>query len=140
MIVVDTGPIVAAVISDDRNHQRCIDEFTRLRRARRPLLVPSFVSGEACYMLGKIAGAKAEASLIRLFESGWFQLVDLAEADLARMAVLVERYSDLPLGSADASVVAVTERMRLTEVLTLDVRDFSVVRPVHIPAFTLLPA
>lgn len=61
MIVVDTGPIVAAVIADDKNHQRCIDEFARLRRERRPLLVPSFVAGEACYMLGKIASAKAEA-------------------------------------------------------------------------------
>lgn len=42
-------------------------------------------------MLGKVIGAKAEASLIRLFESGWFQLVDLTEAHLARMAVLIEQ-------------------------------------------------
>jgi len=35
--------------------------------------------------------------------------------------------------------VAVAERMRVTEVMTIDVRDFSVVHPVHVPAFTLLP-
>ena len=139
MIVVDTGPIVAATFEDDDDHERCVKEFASLRRTARPLLVPSFVAGEVCYMLGKLGGPKAEAAFIRLLEAGWFRLVDLVEADLARIAVLVERYHDLPLGAADASVVAVAERMRLTEVMTLDVRDFSVVRPVHVPAFTLLP-
>jgi predicted nucleic acid-binding protein len=139
MIVVDTGPIVAAVIADDKNHQRCTEEFTRLRRAHRPLLVPSFVAGEACYMLGKIVGAKAEASLIRLFESGWFQLVDLTEADLARIAVLVERYDDLPLGISRCVSCRSGGANASRRVMTLDHRDFSVVRPVHVPAFTLLP-
>jgi len=39
----------------------------------------------------------------------------------------------------DASVVAVAERLKVTEVFTLDVRHFAAVRPVHVPAFTLLP-
>jgi uncharacterized protein len=68
-----------------------------------------------------------------------FHLVDLTDDDLDRMAGLVERYSDLPLGSADASVVAVAERLRINEVFTLDTRDFSVIRPVHVAAFTLIP-
>ncbi|MDR8407719.1 PIN domain-containing protein [Nonomuraea sp. 3-1Str] len=139
MIVVDTGPIVAATFRDDKNHERCVHEFTRLRSADRPLLVPSFVAGESCYMIGKLGGARAEAAFLRLLESGWFRLVDLTESDLSRIAVLVERYNDLPLGSADASVVAVAERMRVTDVMTIDVRDFSVVRPIHVPALTLLP-
>ncbi|MEO3799547.1 PIN domain-containing protein [Nonomuraea sp. B1E8] len=139
MIVVDTGPIVAATFRDDKNHERCVQEFMRLRNAGHPLLVPSFVAGESCYMIGKLGGAKAEAAFLRLLESGWFRLVDLAESDLSRIAVLVERYHDLPLGAADASVVAVAERMRVTEVMTIDVRDFSVVRPAHVPALTLLP-
>ncbi|GII85333.1 pilus biogenesis protein [Sphaerisporangium siamense] len=140
MIVVDTGPIVAATFQDDKNHQRCVQAFMRLRVAKRPLLVPSFVAGESCYMLGKLGGSKAEAAFLRLLESGWFRIVDLTESDLARIAVLVERYHDLPLGAADASVVAVAERMRVTEVATVDVRHFSVVRPVHTHAFTLIPA
>ncbi|MGW4640423.1 type II toxin-antitoxin system VapC family toxin [Sphaerisporangium sp. NPDC004334] len=139
MIVVDTGPIVAATFKDDKNHERCVKEFMRLRNAKWPLLVPSFVAGESCYMLGKLGGSKAEAAFLRLLESGWFRIVDLSESDLSRIAVLVERYRDLPLGAADASVVAVAERMRITEVATIDVRHFSVVRPVHTPAFTLLP-
>jgi hypothetical protein len=44
VIVVDTGPIVAATFRDDKNHERCVKEFTRLHNADRPLLVPSFIA------------------------------------------------------------------------------------------------
>ncbi|GAA5767182.1 hypothetical protein Aros01_03684 [Streptosporangium roseum] len=55
------------------------------------------------------------------------------------MSELVEVYADLPLGVVDASVIAVAERLGLTEVATLDRRHFTVVRPRHVDAFTLLP-
>jgi len=46
---------------------------------------------------------------------------------------------DLPLGAADASVVALAERFGVTRVATVDRRDFTVVRPRHVPAFELVP-
>ena len=55
------------------------------------------------------------------------------------MAEMVERYADLPLGAADASVIAVAERLGAREIATLDRRDFTVVRPSHVNALTLLP-
>ncbi|MHB2022060.1 MAG: hypothetical protein ACYCO3_01820 [Mycobacteriales bacterium] len=39
----------------------------------------------------------------------------------------------------EASIVAVAERLNLTELATLNRRDFTVVRPRHVDAFTLLP-
>lgn len=47
--------------------------------------------------------------------------------------------TDLPLGTADALVVAVAERFRAANIATLDRRHFSVAQPAHTPAFTLLP-
>lgn len=132
MIVVDTGSIVAAAIRNDRKHDVCVEVFNQFRRERRELLVPAFVAGEVSYMLGKIGGAKVEAGFLRSLTSGVFHLVELTDDDLDRIVDLVERYSDLPLGSADASVVAVAERLRITE-------DFSVVRPAHVAALTLVP-
>jgi predicted nucleic acid-binding protein len=52
---------------------------------------------------------------------------------------LVESYRDFPLGGADASVVALAERLGVAQVATLDRRHFTVVRPRHLVAFTLLP-
>ena len=55
------------------------------------------------------------------------------------MAELPAQYADLPLGAVDASVVAVAERLGVITLLTIDCRHFSVVRPRHADAFSLLP-
>jgi predicted nucleic acid-binding protein len=70
---------------------------------------------------------------------GAFSAVELTASDYARMAELVVTYGDLPLGTTDASVVAIAERLKLSEVATLDRRHFTVVRPAHVDALTLLP-
>jgi predicted nucleic acid-binding protein len=57
-------------------------------------------------------------------ETGGY-LLDCGEHDLPRIRELVLRYADLPLGFADASVVACAERNG-GRLLTLD-RDFVVV-------------
>jgi len=59
--------------------------------------------------------------------------------DFARMADLVRQYADFPLGTADASVIAVAERLGATHVATIDQRHFRAVRPAHCAAFELLP-
>jgi predicted nucleic acid-binding protein len=56
-----------------------------------------------------------------------------------RIAELVARYHDLPLGTVDASVVAAAERLGVLDIATLDHRHFRVVRPRHTTAFNLLP-
>ena len=81
---------------------------------------------------------RAEARFLRAL-SGELQRVDLADEDWARAVELIERYADLGLGLVDASVVAVAERLGVTDIATLDRRDFAVVRPRHVVAFTLLP-
>jgi predicted nucleic acid-binding protein len=53
---------------------------------------------------------------------------------------LVEQCADLDLGIVDATVIALAEQLREEKLATLDQCHFTVVRPTHIPAFTLLPA
>ena len=43
------------------------------------------------------------------------------------------------LGFVDASVVAVAERLKTTELATTDRRTFTIVRPGHTESFTLVP-
>ena len=90
-------------------------------------------------MLSKYASASAEAAYLLSLASGDFTPVDLTRADYLRMSELVEQYADLPLGTTDAAVIALTERMRTPEVATFDLRHFTVVRPRHVGALTLLP-
>lgn len=55
-------------------------------------------------------------------------------SDLTRMAESVRRYAGFPLGAADASVVAVAERLKTARIVTLDHRHFRAVRPAHCDA------
>jgi len=70
---------------------------------------------------------------------GTFEPADLTAADLRRAAELVIQYADLPLGTTDATVIAIAERPGIDEIATLDRRHFTVVRPRHARALTLLP-
>jgi predicted nucleic acid-binding protein len=56
------------------------------------------------------------------------------------MAELMRKYPKLDLDGADASIVALAERLDLDTVATIDHRDFATIRPAHCPAFLLLPA
>ncbi len=119
MIVVDTGPVVAMVNDRDDHHERCRDF---LETHPGPLLLPATVLTEVCLLLERQRGTQAELAFLADVRAARFRLVDDLEPDLDRIAELVERDADLPLGTVDASVVALTERLELREVATLDHR------------------
>lgn len=137
MIVVDTGPLVAALAATDANHARCTAFFDSYAG---DLIVTPYIVNEVCYLTERDLGSKAEAAFLRSVARGELQQVDPLSTDLDRMAELVETYADFPLGAADASVIALAERLNITDIATLDHRHFRAVRPQHTPAFTLLPA
>jgi predicted nucleic acid-binding protein len=104
-----------------------------------PLLVPALVVTEVVYLLASRLGTSAEVRFLGDLATGDLLVEPVPASDWLRIAALVSRYRDLPLGSVDASVVAAAERNDAIEVATLDRRHFSVVRPEHVEAFTLLP-
>lgn len=139
MILCDTGPLVAAALSNDDHHRACVDLLTGLHLAGRRLLLPAPVTAEVGYLLAREAGAAVESMFLRSVAEGDFEPVDLTRDDYARMAELVAEYADLPLGTTDAAVIALAERLGVNEVATLDRRHFTVVRPRHKAALVLLP-
>ena len=104
-----------------------------------PLVVPELVITEVVYLIGSRLGVAAEVRFLGDFAAGNLIAEPVAAGDWLRVAELVAQYADLPLGSVDASVVAAAERLEAVEIATLDRRHFSVVRPSHVEAFTLLP-
>ncbi len=133
-LIVDTGPLVALLDATDPDHERCAELLAQTSERR---LVPVCVLVEAEYLLRP--HPPALAALLADFDSGAFELLDLPTRWLLRSGELVERYRDLPLGLVDATVIAATEMLGETKVATLDQRHFSVVRPAHTDALTLLP-
>jgi uncharacterized protein len=139
VIVCDTGPLVAAAIKNDVRHRECVDLFTALHLADRRILVPATVVAEAGYLLEREGGPGLEAQFLTSLADGTLWPVELTREDYARAAQLVLAYQSLPLGTTDATVIAVCERLGLGEVASLDRRHFTVVRPRHVNALALLP-
>ena len=120
---------------DDRHHHQCLE---LLETHSGPLLVPMLVITEVAHLIGTRLGATAEVRFLGDLAAGNLIPEPVAAVDWIRIAELVARYADLPLGTVDASVVAAAERRSVTTVATLDRRHFSVVQPVH-GALDLLP-
>jgi uncharacterized protein len=104
-----------------------------------PLLVPQLVITEVSYLIESRLGWTAEVRFLGDLSSGNFATAPVLAGDWIRIAELVARYRELPLGTVDASVVALAERLGLDVIATLDRRHFTVVRPKHVRAFALLP-
>lgn len=136
MIVVDTGPLVSLINTEDADHERCLRWYDQ---SHGKLLIPAPILAEVAYLLEREVGSLAEAQFFReLAADDQFEVVLPSRGDFVRVAELIEKYADLPLGGSDATVIAVAERLGATQVATLDYRHFSVVRPRNTAAFELV--
>ncbi|MBN3456344.1 PIN domain-containing protein [Mycobacterium sp. DSM 3803] len=135
-MVVDAGPLYAYVDADDAHHASSLE---LLQTHPGPLIVPTLVITEVVYLLATRLGAEPEVKFLGDLADGAFTVEPVAAGDWLRIAELVARYRNLPLGTVDASVVATAERLGINEIATVDHRHFTVVRPRHVEAFTLLP-
>jgi predicted nucleic acid-binding protein len=134
LAIVDTGPLVGAAIEDDDRHAASLDV---LSRTDLQLVVPTFVAAEAAYLVGRWLGPSAQAQFVRGL--GSWDISQPSAEEWPRMADLVEKYADFPLGSADASVVTLAERLDTDCVITFDHRHFRAIKPNHRDHLTLLP-
>lgn len=117
--MVDAGPLYAYVDADDRHHAACL---ALLETHPGPLIVPQLVITEVVYLLATRLGAEAEVRFLGDLASASFTSAPVEPGDWLRIAQLVWRYRDLPLGTADASDVALAERLGILTVATLDRR------------------
>jgi predicted nucleic acid-binding protein len=119
-IVVDAGPLIALFDRNDRHHRRAT-EFVRTCRSRLVTNLPALT--EAAFMLR----FSVEAQRDLLMWAHQAVEIDGATTDLPRIAALLEKYRDMPADFADASLVALAERLNLRRVASID-RDFAVYR------------
>lgn len=137
MITLDTSGLLAALDSGQIQHVRA---KSALQSARPPLLLSPFVLAELDYLINKYVGPLAARALLHEVTSGAYQLVNFADDDIAHCLKLIEHYSDLNLGIADASVWHIAHLYGSYDILTFDERHFRVMTGRDGTAFRLLPA
>ena len=136
-VVCDTGAIYALYDADDEHHLAC---RSVVEAERGPLFLPVVLLAEIDYLLTACLGGAAALEFLESIEADAFTLVDLSSEDLSRSRELVAQYHDLPLGIADASVVATAERLQIQRLFTVDQRHFRAIQPRGQGHFIILPA
>jgi predicted nucleic acid-binding protein len=135
-VLLDTSYLLALTNTNDRNHQRVLNIARTLNDA---LMLPTSVLPEICYLVASRMGhTTMRQFLTSILESDTI-LEPVTPVDLRRATELLHTYADSKLDYVDATLVAIAERHTITQILTLDRRDFSIIRPRHCNYFELLP-
>lgn len=136
-LIVDTGPLLAALDAADPDHAACARLLTEVVE---DLVVPGLVLAELDYWCTRRLSTDAWLVFLDDVIAGAYRVEPPTPADLERCRDLQSTYQDLSLGVVDASIVALAERLGEGRIATLDRRHFGVVRPAHVEVFDILPA
>ena len=123
-MIVDTGPLVAWLDAADPHHAPV---SAWLAGYQGQLISTWPVITEACHLMPQ----RMVAGFLRWIGAGGLNLVEVPAASTTSLADRMDKYADLPMDLADASLLWVAETQGLLDVLTLDRRDFGVYRTVR---------
>ncbi|MCY7419527.1 MAG: PIN domain-containing protein [Chloroflexi bacterium] len=137
MILLDTSGSLAALDQSQRLHEAAA---AALLRAQPPLLLSPFVLAEMDYLLASRVGIDSELAFLDEVGRGVYQLEPMSAEDVAQARTIVDRYRDLDVGLADASIMVLAARHAFRDVLTLDERHFRTMRAQDGSAMRILPA
>jgi uncharacterized protein len=125
MIIADTGFWVALANRSDRHHKRCRKALAALEE---PLITTWPVLTETCHLLVARLGVHAALPFVDSAARGAFELFALTPAHLPRVHALMQKYKQLPMDLADASLVILAEDLGTGRILSTDQRDFGAYR------------
>ena len=134
--LLDSSFLFALINQKDVNHAACVD-VARDSMLQKHLLVT--VIPETCYLLHRWLGHAVLRAFIQNLQDPIWQIEQVQSQDWARVDELLNQYADARLDLVDATQVAAAERLNIETILTLDQRDFRLVRPKHVDYFSILP-
>lgn len=121
-VVVDAGPLVAALDQRDAAHRWVTEQ---LKSLTPPLLVCEPVLTEVAYLVRRMGGRTD--TLLGLVSSGSIRVAWSMDGEVDAVRGLMRKYADQPMSLADACVVRMAELFDDHAVFTLDA-DFAVYR------------
>jgi uncharacterized protein len=132
--LIDTGAILAILEKGDEWHSACLEA---LQSVRMPLLTTEAVLTETFHLTGKNPHNMEKAW--RFLRSGAVTVHPIQDSDLLELHALMTQYADRPMDFADATLVHLAARERLSTILTVDHDDFETYRLPGRKKFTILP-
>ena len=134
-LLLDTGPLVALLDRSEKNHERCV---SFLKEYRGDLITTETVITEAMYLLND--SLAAQKACIELLIKAPAQIVPSTHASLKTAMKLMEKYQNIPMDFADATLVLIAEETGIGHIFTLDWRGFEIYRYGRNKSFAIYPA
>lgn len=134
--ILDTSFLLALTNTKDRNHSRVLNLAHTISD---PLILPVSVLPEVCYLIASRLGHSSMRRFLKELTASDTVLEPITSSDLQRVTEILDQYTESQLDFVDATIVAVAERQNITRILTLDRRDFAIIRPRHSAYFELMP-
>src|SRR5262245_17019489 len=133
-LLLDTGAVVSLLDRSQTHHLACRRAFADWTG---PVVSTEAVLTEATHLLAGVPGGRA--ACVDFFLSGGAVLVPSSTASLQRVRKLLDKYGDLPMDFADATLVSLAEELDCNVVFTTGRTDFSVYRVKSRKPFRVVP-
>jgi len=136
VILTDTGPLIALLDKRDNYHKNCVRVLGTL--PPEPMLTTWPCFTEAMHILGSVGGYRYQSILWKLVEDMNLAIHDLTFSEINKMNSLMEKYQNVPMDLADASLIALAESMKFRKIFTID-SDFRIYRLSDGSALEIIP-
>ncbi len=120
--LIDAGPLIALFNKNDKYHEKIkefIKNYTGLLTTSWPVIT------EVCHMLDFNTGAQID--FLKWIQLGGLKVEDIKTEEIDKIIKLSEKYSDIPMDLADATLVVISERLGIKEIITID-SDYCIYR------------
>jgi predicted nucleic acid-binding protein len=121
-ILIDAGPIIALFDSSEKHH-RPVRDFLKQNPFRYVSTLAVFT--EVSHMLD--FSVRAQRDFYEWVMYKGIIISDINQNDMPRIVELTEKYADLPMDFADATLVITAEKTGIREIISLD-KDFDIYR------------
>lgn len=132
-LILDTGAVVALLNRKDESHVSCTEFFKNFQGR---LFSTEPVLTESLYLLSHSFDNEKKCLL---FFQEEIQLVASSRKILSQTLTLMEKYQDIPMDFADATLVALAEEIETGDIFTLDRRGFETYRWERNKTFKIYP-
>lgn len=125
-LIIDTGFFVALLYKSDAFHKKALQ--LRKKIEQRKWITTWPVLTEVCHLLAARGAQNQIAVLLQMLEKGGFSLFHLYPEHICRLLPILQKYNNLPIDLADASLVLLAEEIGHGTIVSTDLRDFETYR------------
>lgn len=123
-----------AIYNPKQRHEQAVKVSRELS-----VIIPQVTLVEVTYLLTVRINLKAAIAFLDTIGQSPSSTLPLADEDIRRAKEIMQQYSEAKFDFVDCCLMALSERLNITKVLTFDRRDFSIFRPKHCDYLELLP-